>query len=94
MIQPQTRWPFSTNSWSEESRQVTPRLFTKDALARYSQATKKRIQAGQARSAIEQLRDRDPPLIWKSDRGDYAFEDTGFLRWFQAAHGARMRQGP
>lgn len=64
-------------------RAGAPRLFTKEALARYSQATKKKIQAGQARSAVEQLRDRDPPMIWKSDRGDYAFEDTEFLRWFQ-----------
>lgn len=72
---------------AQDSRDA-PRLFTNNALARYSFATKKKIRAGQARSAIEQMRDRDPPLVWKSGHGDYAFEDTGFLRWFRAKRGA------
>lgn len=64
------------------ARDGAPRLFTKEALARYAVAASKKISPGQARDAIEQMRDRDPPILWKSDRGDYAFEDTGFQRWY------------
>lgn len=60
------------------------RLFTREALGRYSQATDKKIQAGQARSAVGQLRDRDPPVVWQSDRGDYTFEYPAFMRWMEA----------
>lgn len=65
-------------------REGAPRLFTKEALARYALAAKKKISPGQARDAVERLRDRDPPILWKSDRGDYAFEDTGFQRWYES----------
>lgn len=61
-----------------------PKLFAKAALARYAKAARKKISPGQARAAIEQLRERDPPILWRSDRGDYAFEDTGFQRWYLA----------
>lgn len=63
-------------------REGPPRLFAKDALARYALASKKKVSPGQARAAIEHLRDRSPPILWKSDNGDYAFEDTGFQRWY------------
>ena len=59
------------------------RFFTADALAEYSKAHGRRVAAGSARGAIEKLRAIDPPMIWKSERGDYAAEDSGMRRWYE-----------
>jgi hypothetical protein len=59
------------------------RFFTADALAEYSKAHGRKVLAGSARGAIEKLRAIDPPLIWKSERGDYAAEDSGMRRWYE-----------
>lgn len=59
-------------------------LFTAQALSDYSRAHGRPVQAGAARSAVEKLRDLDPPLIWKSARGDYAPEDSGMRTWHEA----------
>ncbi|QAU25296.1 ATP-binding protein [Dyella sp. M7H15-1] len=59
------------------------RLFTADALAEYSRAHGRKVAAGSARGAIEKLRAIEPPLIWKSERGDYAVEDSGMRRWYE-----------
>ena len=58
-------------------------LFSSEALASYSSHTKKKIAAGQARAAVEQLRAMEPPLVWRSNRGDYALEDTGMATWYK-----------
>ena len=65
-------------------------LFTAQALAQYSQAHGRQVLPGAARSAVEKLRDLDPPLIWKSARGDYAPEDSGMRAWYEdlVANGA------
>lgn len=34
-------------------------------------------------TALEALRDRTPPLVWKSARGEYAVEDAGMYDWYQ-----------
>ncbi|MEJ7745427.1 MAG: ATP-binding protein [Luteimonas sp.] len=61
-----------------------PRLFTNDALAFYKKAVGRPVSAGSARAAVEGLRNREPPALWKSDRGDYALEDTDLMRWYHA----------
>ncbi len=33
-------------------------------------------------TALEALRDRTPPLVWKSARGEYAVEDAGMYDWY------------
>lgn len=58
-------------------------LFTNETLKKYSTATGKKIQAGQARAGVEKLRSMEPPVIWKSARGDYAFEDVYYKRWYK-----------
>lgn len=65
-------------------------LFTAQALAQYSQAHGRQVLPGAARSAVEKLRDLDPPLIWKSARGDYAPENSGMRAWYEdlVANGA------
>lgn len=61
-----------------------PRLFTNEALAFYRKAVGRPVSAGSARAAVEGLRNREPPVLWKSDRGDYALEDTDLMRWHRA----------
>jgi hypothetical protein len=35
-----------------------------------------------AQYALESLRDRSPPIVWKSARGEYAVDDAAMHRWF------------
>ncbi|MET0254766.1 MAG: hypothetical protein ABW193_03180 [Luteibacter sp.] len=64
------------------------KLFSADALADYSRAHGRRVDPGAARAAVEKLRQADPPLIWKSARGDYAPEDSGMRQWYERLHAA------
>jgi len=66
------------------------RLFTQDALAFYSDVAGRSIGAGSARDAVQALRNLEPPVLWKSDRGDYALEDTDLLRWQRKREAAGM----
>lgn len=59
------------------------KLFTQDALTQYSKAHGRKVQAGTARTAVEKLREMEPPVIWKSARGDYAPEDSGMRAWYE-----------
>jgi hypothetical protein len=59
------------------------RLFTADALAEYSKAHGKKVEPGAARTAVERLRELNPPVIWRSARGDYAPEDSGMRIWYE-----------
>lgn len=64
--------------------EADPRLFTNDAFEYYSRAVGKKVSAGSARAAVETLRTGEPPMLWKSDRGDYALEDTDLSRWYRS----------
>ena len=57
-------------------------MFTGAALRYYSDAVKRDVQAGSARDAIEALRAMEPPILWKSERGEYRFEDSAFIEWY------------
>jgi hypothetical protein len=59
------------------------RLFTQNALTFYGQAVGRSVGAGSARDAVQALRNIEPPVLWKSDRGDYALENTDMLRWYR-----------
>lgn len=59
-------------------------LFTKEALKFYGDLVGKPVSPGSARDAVQALRNMEPPVLWKSDRGDYALENTDMLRWFKA----------
>lgn len=60
------------------------RLFTQEALAFYEAETGKTVGPGSARDAVQALRELEPPVLWKSDRGDYALENSDMLRWYKA----------
>lgn len=60
-----------------------PRMFSREALAFYSTLVGEEVSTGAAQEALRKLRENDPPIVWKSMRGDYALEETGMLDWYQ-----------
>lgn len=42
----------------------------------------KTISAASIQSALEGLRKLEPPMVWKSNRGEYALDDLGMKDWF------------
>lgn len=59
------------------------RPYNAESLAFYRQTTGKPVSAQQAQRALESLRERNPPLAWKSNRGEYAVEDATMIQWFR-----------
>jgi hypothetical protein len=56
--------------------------FDAAALAFYTAHAGKTISAAQAQKAIDRLRDNDPPLVWKSLRGEYSLYDVDMVDWY------------
>lgn len=59
------------------------RPYDAEALKFYRAQTGGPVSAQRAQNALEALRQRTPPLVWKSARGEYAVEDAAMHRWFQ-----------
>ena len=59
------------------------RPFAKDALEQYSGYTAKKVSALQAQRALENLQNQDPPLVWKTTRGDYSLYDLTMAEWYE-----------
>jgi hypothetical protein len=57
-------------------------MFKPDAKAEYKQAVGKTLADYQIQNALDKMRGGDVPLIWKSDRGDYALEDSQMSDWY------------
>ncbi len=62
--------------------------FDGKALAFYTGRLGKKTSAAQAQKAINNLRDNDPPLVWKSLRGEYSLYDTDLQDWYNYLLGA------
>lgn len=58
-------------------------MFGKAALDQYARLLGKPVQPPTVQAALRSLRERESPLVWKSDRGDYALEDAGMRAWYQ-----------
>jgi hypothetical protein len=56
--------------------------FDAASIAFYSLHTSKKVTVAQAQKAMEKLRDNDPPLVWKSLRGEYSLYDVDMLDWY------------
>ncbi len=61
--------------------------FGADALTFYSQRVKSKVSAAQVQKAIDSLRDNEPPLVWKSLRGEYSLYDLDLQDWYSYLHG-------
>ena len=49
----------------------------------YEEATGAPVSAQKAQNALERLRQRTPPLVWKSARSEYAVDDAAMHRWYR-----------
>jgi hypothetical protein len=52
------------------------------ALDFYSGQNQKKITPAQVQKALESLRNHEPPLVWKSLRGDYSLYDQDMADWY------------
>jgi len=59
------------------------RPYDAETLKFYRAQTGGSVSAQRAQAALESLRQRTPPLVWKSARGEYAVEDAAMHRWFE-----------
>lgn len=66
------------------------RPYDAEALRFYRDQLGRPISVPQAQKALEALRQRTPPLVWKSARGEYAVEDAAMHRWYQARVAAQQ----
>jgi hypothetical protein len=64
------------------------RPYDAEALKFYRTQVGKTVSAQSAQNALEALRQRTPPLVWKSARGEYAVEDAAMHRWFEERQNA------
>jgi hypothetical protein len=71
-----------TMLWRLLQQESAFKAFDAAALAFYSQQVGKSVTATQAQKAMDRLRDNDPPLIWKSLRGEYSLYDVEMLDWY------------
>jgi hypothetical protein len=58
------------------------RPYDAEALQFYSDKTGAAITRAMAQKAMEALRNRQPSLVWKSARGEYAIDDAAMHQWF------------
>lgn len=59
------------------------RPYDADALRFYTEKTGGPITRAMAQKAMEALRDRQPSMVWKSARGEYAIDDVAMHDWYQ-----------
>ena len=60
------------------------RPYDSDANDFYAKVVGHRITKARVQMALESLRDRTPPVVWKSARGEYAVEDAAMHSWFES----------
>ena len=59
------------------------RPYDAEALRFYSEKTGGPVTRAMAQKAMEALRNRQPSLVWKSARGEYAIDDAAMHQWYQ-----------
>ncbi len=59
------------------------RPYDGEALRFYREQATGRVTPQMAQRALEALRERNPALVWKSARGEYAVHDAAMHRWFE-----------
>jgi hypothetical protein len=58
-------------------------LFGAAALKSYSLIAGKAVAPAAVQNALEALRKKQPSLVWKSNRSEYALEDPGMAAWYR-----------
>ena len=60
------------------------RPYDAEALRFYADKTGENVTTAKAQRALENLRQHNPPMAWKSARSEYAVDDAAMHRWYQA----------
>ncbi len=58
------------------------RPYDAEALGFYSDKTGTAVTRAMAQKAMDALRDRQPSMVWKSARGEYAIDDAAMHDWY------------
>ena len=65
----------------EQSQRFRP--YDSEALRFYQEKIRDKVTAQKAQTALENLRQHNPPMVWKSARSEYAVDDATMHRWYQ-----------
>jgi hypothetical protein len=65
----------------EQSQRFRP--YDSEALRFYQEKIGHKVTAQKAQTALENLRQHTPPMVWKSARKEYAVDDAAMHRWYQ-----------
>lgn len=65
----------------EQSQRFRP--YDAEALRFYQEKVGHKVSAQKVQTALENLRQRNPPMVWKSARSEYAVNDAAMHRWYQ-----------
>lgn len=68
--------------WRMLSQGPRFRPYDAEALRFYSDTTGGAVTRAMAQKAMEGLRSRQPSLVWKSARGEYAIDDAAMHQWY------------
>ncbi|MDR0779870.1 MAG: hypothetical protein LBF16_04120 [Pseudomonadales bacterium] len=68
--------------WRMLEQEQRFRPYDAEALRFYHEKTGRKVSAQQAQNALESLRQRNPSLVWKSARSEYAVDDAAMHRWY------------
>jgi hypothetical protein len=69
--------------WRLLSQGARFRPYDGEALHFYRERVPGRVTTQMVQRALESLRERNPALVWKSARGEYAVDDAAMHRWFE-----------
>ena len=69
--------------WRMLEQGASFRPYDADAKDFYSKLLGEEVSTQRVQAAIKSLRDREPSIVWKSSRGEYAVDDTQMRGWFQ-----------
>jgi hypothetical protein len=69
--------------WRLLSQGARFRPYDGEALRFYRDRVTGRVTPQMVQRALESLRERNPALVWKSARGEYAVDDAAMHRWFE-----------
>ena len=70
--------------WRTLAQAQRYRPYDSEALRFYREKVGRPVSVAQVQKALESLRERTPPLVWKSARGEYALEDAAMHRWYES----------
>lgn len=69
--------------WVLSDRQDSSGPFEARSKDHYAKFLGRKLSTPQIQNAIEAMRNREPPILWKSERAEYALDDAGFRAWYE-----------